>query len=327
MRTKKELVMLIAILLVGTLGFVQHVYAKDMYVKVLGLTLGGGGHLFAAQMAELIDRSVPGVSGSAATGSTAPNVKNVCEGRGDIGFSSPIYEAQAWNGTDRFKGKPMKNIRHLFFHCGTAQVMFTLNKSSIKSYEDLKDKRINAGTKGYTSTQACLAALKAYGLTPEVIKANGGSVSYADSNDAARMLQDRTIDAMFANSGEDEIEDQLLPVEEVLGVRIIKLSPEKLKKQNELMPGTYLTRIKGGVYKHESNDIPTLGAAFTMICRDDMPDEVAYNIVKTVFEHQDLFRALKGPWVNFDLSDALKGAYLPVHPGAMKYYKEMGIKN
>jgi TRAP transporter TAXI family solute receptor len=325
MKSKKCSFIIVATLLIALIGITSQAVGKDIAIKVLGLTLGGGGHLFTATFADVISRYVPGATAVAVAGSTAPNVKNVSEGNGDIGFSSPVYEAEAWNGTGRFQGKPMKNLRHLFYQCGTAQVMFVLVGSPIKTYEELKNKKINLGTKGYTSTQAGLAILQVYGLTPEKIEANGGSVSWASSNDAARMLQDRTIDAMFFNSGTDQIEDQMLPVEETIGLRILKAGPEQLKEANKLMLGSFITTLKGGVYKHEPKDIPCIGNGFTMVCRDDLPEDVAYNIVKAVFEHEDVFRALKGPWLKFTLSEALKGAYLPVHPGALRYYKEKKV--
>jgi len=191
--------------------------AKKDFITVLGLRIGSSGHMFATKIADTINMHVPEASATIITGSSKENPRNVQKDRGQIGFTSAQYAKMAYDGTAAYKNMPCKDIRFFFFFVITLDNWIVRADSSIKSIEDLKDKKLCAGPKGYSLTEGALATLKAYGLTPEIIRKNGGNVSFASGKDCVKMLQDRVVDAIFAHTGESSIISQVLQRNKLLG--------------------------------------------------------------------------------------------------------------
>lgn len=85
--------------------------------------------------------------------------------------------------------------------------------------------------------------------------------------------------------------------------------------------------IDGGVYKAEPNPVQSIGTPFVFGIHKDVPADIVYKMVKATFEHQKEIRDAMGPFYNpFKIENALVGSEgIPIHPGALKYYKEVGI--
>ncbi len=88
----------------------------------------------------------------------------------------------------------------------------------------------------------------------------------------------------------------------------------------------YLTKsvIPGGAYKGVDTDTNTIAVQTVMICRTDIPDDVVYKLVKAVFEHKDELNEIHPSFKETTLENATP-VIIPVHPGAVKYYKEKGV--
>ena len=84
--------------------------------------------------------------------------------------------------------------------------------------------------------------------------------------------------------------------------------------------------IDGGVYKAEPNPVLSIGDPSAFIIHKDVPDDIVYKMTKSIFEHQNEILKAVGPFFNpFKIENALVGAEIPIHPGALKYYKEVGV--
>ncbi len=84
--------------------------------------------------------------------------------------------------------------------------------------------------------------------------------------------------------------------------------------------------VPGGMYRGSDNDVMTFGVGATFVSSTAVPEEVVYNVVKAVFENFDDFRRLHPAFANLKKEEMVKdGLSAPLHPGALKYYKEVGL--
>jgi uncharacterized protein len=83
--------------------------------------------------------------------------------------------------------------------------------------------------------------------------------------------------------------------------------------------------IPGGMYRGSDKDTPTFGVKATLVSSADVKDEVVYQLVKSVFDNFDTFRKLHPALNHLRKEDMLLGNSAPLHPGAIKYYKEHGL--
>jgi TRAP transporter TAXI family solute receptor len=109
-------------------------------------------------------------------------------------------------------------------------------------------------------------------------------------------------------------------------VTFIALSPEQIDTIRKAIPELSASKIAAGVYRFLDRDYVTVGLYNFVVCRADLPDDLVYQLVKAVFEGQP--RLQKAHLVASETipQNAMKNTFLPFHPGAIRYYREIGIK-
>lgn len=311
------------------IGSVARASAAPVEIRVGGQSPAAGSHMLCAKVSDIIDRYAEGIRSTITTGSGATNPRKVETREMDMAWTGVAFQKAAYEGTGKYKGKACPDIRFLMNIVTVAPgVIFIRADSNIKSILDLKDKRIQVGPKGYFGPRVTTAYLEAYGLTKEVIQNDGGSVSMVGSSDAVQMLQDKKLDAMGATSGLATIEGYMLPLETTVGLKIVRIDEEHLKiAQADLPPNSVSpVTIKGGTYKHEPGDIVLLGSSFTFVINKNIPDDVVYKILSAIYSHLDEIHAVAPTWKGVLLEHGLDSANIPVHPGALKFFKDHGVK-
>jgi hypothetical protein len=110
------------------------------------------------------------------------------------------------------------------------------------------------------------------------------------------------------------------------GIRFLPIDKEHMQKILDMEPGLMATEIPKTAYKGMEKDVPAVGTVTSIVIHKDVPDELAYKIVKTLYANWPKLKEVKKKAIENSKPDkALMGAGIPVHPGAMKYYKEQGI--
>ena len=212
---------------------------------------------------------------------------------------------------------PFEGLRALFTLHGEPLTLIARNNAGIASLADLKGKRVNVGAKG--SGQRVLADL--------LIRAEGWSDSdFASLGEIDPNLQ---FDALCAG----QIDALLMPmshpngaVEEAAarcGAQLVSLSGPAIDKLLADMPYLAKDDVPGGTYSGNPNDVATFGPRATVLTTTTMPPEVAYQVVKAVFENFDQFRAMHPALRNLTPEEmAGPGNTAPFHEGALRYYRE-----
>jgi TRAP transporter TAXI family solute receptor len=192
--------------------------------------------------------------------------------------------------------------------------------SGIKKIEDLKGKRVNIGNPGSGQRGTMEVVMKAFGWTKDDFKL----ASELKSAEQSKALCDNKVDAMVFTVGHPSgsIKEATTSCDSVM-VEVAGPKVDALVQKNDY----YRTAtIPGGMYRGTDTDTKTFGVGATFVTSCKVPDEVIYNVVKAVFENFDQFKKLHPAFSVLKKEEMIKdGLSAPLHPGAIKYYKEAGL--
>jgi len=255
------------------------------------------------------------------TGGSVYNINNIRVGELEMGIAQSDWQYHAYNGTSKFEKKgPFKELRAVFSVHPEPFTVVARKDSGIKNLKDLVGKRINIGNPGSGQRGTMEVLMKAMGWTKDTFKLT----SELKSSEQSKALCDNKIDAMVFTVGHPSgsIQEATTTCESVL-VNITGEEVEKLIADNDYYR---IATIPGGMYKGNDEDTKTFGVGATFISSTKTPNNVVYTVVKSVFENFDKFKKLHPAFANLKkeemISDALSA---PLHDGAKKYYKEVGL--
>ena len=297
----------------------------ETFVRMLAGPAGDSWYPIGAKIMEVLQEKVPGIRTSNGPGGGVGNVRNVNKGNADLGWTFGFTAYDGWVGRDAFvKNGKQQNVR--FFATLFPGILQTAvpAKSPIKSYADLKDKNISPGKKVFSGNVTVRRLLPLYGFDYDTVKKNGGTIHRVGYKDSVALMKDGHIDAFVGLTSVPN--SSFIALDFSPGIRFLPVEgavADKFVKQN---PGFWKTSIPAGSYKSLKADVPTLATATVLVISKSLPDELVYKITKAFWEQHDEILKAHVAWKNVRLKDALAAATVPVHPGAMKYYAEKGVK-
>lgn len=281
---------------------------------------GGTYYPLGQEMANVWNKNIENVNVTATeSGASVENLAKISNGQFDLGMTVNLTAYSAYKGEGDFNGKKVENMAFIGHIYPEVLQVVTRESTGINSIEDLKGKRIAIGPPGSGTQAATKIILEAHGIK------DGDYEAYQEGfGDAKSKLQDGTIDASFGllglpDSGFDELQAA------VKDVKLLSLNPDKLgiiEEKSGYVPYT----IKAGVYEWLKEDIQTVSAfAILMANTDKVNDDLAYQLTKVMLENVDQNTHPQSKHMTKE--NALNGlGDLPIHPGAEKYYKEIGIR-
>ena len=297
--------------------------AEKKFLRMFSGPEGGSWYPLGSAMMSIVEKNTS-LSTSNGPGGGVGNCKAVNAARADLGWSYTHTVYNAYEGRGKFK-KKNTNLRHLMsLYPGVFQIAVP-KKSKIYTVGDLKDKRIVPGKVGFSGTVIAEQVLKTYGITFDSIKKNGGSVSYVGYSDSAALMKDGHSDCYMAVTSCPQ--STIIDLNFRPGIRFLPVDPAHMKAILEMEPGLMETTIPKGAYKGLEADVPAVGTVTCVVVNKDVPDDMVYEIVKTLYANWPELAQVKKKAIEASKPEkALMGARIPVHPGAMRYYKEKGIK-
>ena len=245
------------------------------------------------------------------------NVKLIDGGAAQQGLIAMSTALEGWNGTGEWtKGARFRNIRALFPMYDNPFQAVALLRSGITNWAQLDGKRIGVGPPSGIAATHAPAILKIVGISSQL--------SYGSYEGMAIELLDGRIDAMLVNLGAPAPTIQDAVSKEP--VVFLSFSAEQMEAIRKAMPEFGPSTIPAGTYRSLDQDYITIGAPNFAIGRADLPDDLVYQLVKAVFENQP--RLVKATPTASDTlpQNVVKDTFLPFHPGAVRYYRESGIK-
>jgi TRAP transporter TAXI family solute receptor len=269
----------------------------------------GGGY------ADVINRHMPGYEAVAVpTNGSAENLDRLERGDIDVAFTFGDVAADAVNGTGPFTGKPLA-IRALARVFNSYTHLVVRDDAHISSVEDLKGKRVGTGPVGSGSEAVAMRILAAAKLDPDKdVRRSAASLAQM-----AASMQAGTLDAMFYSAGLpivgitallQQMPDKLtlLPVEPVLA------------ELNRMYPDVYSAAVIPKEAYGLAADVPTIAVPNLVVVSASMPDQIAADLTRMIFEYQPELAAVHAEGKNIKRDMAAQTDPVVLHPGARSYY-------
>ncbi|MGV8146967.1 MAG: TAXI family TRAP transporter solute-binding subunit [Alkaliphilus sp.] len=313
------LMLLVSLIVVGC-GETADTGSEEVQFVTIA-TGGSAGAYFAlgGTVAKLLNENLENVNASVqSTGASAINSTLMGEGKIEVAFAMNDVVSYAFTGTEVFadKGK-FENIRGIASLYPNFVQIITLKGSGIKEIEDMRGKRIGVGAPGSGTEVNARQILAAHGITYDDIDAD--FLSYAE---AAEQMKNGAIDAAFLTSGIPNA--AVLDLATTQDVVIVPIRREIIESSlAKDFPFYSPEEIPGGMYD-QAEAVPTAAVTTVLITRAELSEELVYNITKTIFENLEALGNTHASGKKIDLEKVRIAMPVPLHPGAEKYFSELG---
>ncbi|MEA3358744.1 MAG: TAXI family TRAP transporter solute-binding subunit [Thermodesulfobacteriota bacterium] len=325
---KKSVALLIALTFVFA-GIGTSAYAGK--AKVF-LTMGTGGiagtyYPFGGIVCSLITKQLKdtdlAVSAAAqSTGGSVDNINLMMRGQTELALAQNDVAYMAYNGVihKAYKGKPYKKIRAIANLYPEVIHIVAMASSGINSVQDLKGKRVCVGDLGSGVEVSARDVVAAAGMTYK----DFSKTEHIGIPETVAHMKDGQLDAFFMTSRVPVPGIQDLA--SMKAIKLVTLGDDVLAKMQKGKPWYARTVIPAGSYKGVNKDVDAVAIMCMLCTTSNISEELAYNISKAIFENIDFLSKAHaaGKFVSF--KNALSGITIPLHKGAVKYYKEKGLK-
>ena len=294
--------------------------------KAIAIGTGGTGGVYyplGGGLANVLSKNLPGVQATAeVTGGSVDNLKLLGSGQSELGFSMADAALDALNGEDKFKSGKIP-VRTLMVLYPNRMHVVTIEGTGIEKMSDLKGKRVSTGSPGSATEVMAFRVIEAAGLDKDK-DMRRERLGVAESVNA---IKDRKIDAFFWVGG--------LPTAAVTdlgatpGVKIKLIDHADLVGKMSAKYGALYAAsvIPPKTYPGQDQDNPIAVVWNILVTNDKLPDDLAYTIVKAIFDKKADLVAVHREADAIDYkSQAKENSPVPWHPGALKYFAEHGVK-
>jgi uncharacterized protein len=269
------------------------------------------------------DRKTHGIRCSVeSTGGSAYNVNTIKAGELDFGLAQSDVQFTSLKGEGAFKDNAFPELRAVFSVHPEPFTVLARREANISKFDELKGKRVNVGNPG-SGTRASMEELLA-ALGWKMSDFSLASELRADEHGPA--LCDNKIDAFFYGVGHPSanIQDPTT----TCGAKLVSITGPAIDKLIATKPYYAKATIPGGLYNNNPQPTETYGVLATLVTSAKVPDDTVYQLAKAVFDNFNEFKGLHPAFANLDPAKMVKdGNSAPLHPGALKYYKEKGWVN
>ncbi len=248
------------------------------------------------------------------------NIRGVNAGQYDLGLSHSFAAVNAAQGIGPFEGDPHTNVSGLAVLFPNVQQQVVWANSNIYTVQDMVGTVISPGPSGFGGETLASWILDFYGLD----YSDMGGVEHVGYSDAIALMKDRHVDVFWPNT--------LTPAPSITelallgpGVRIVELGDDVIEHLENRNPGLMRFTIPKDAYRGMEKDTETITTFTIIIVRSDLPEATVYAITKSLIENNKRLLDVSAALEAFTSETAPFGVGVPLHPGAERYYKEIGV--
>lgn len=295
---------------------------KKVFINIATGGTGGTYYPLGGAMAKIYNEHIDGVTANAqATGASVENIGLVASGETEVAFVQNDVTYYAWTGTESFADKDkVTNIRGMaVLYPEVTQVIATAS-SGIKGIEDLKGKKVAVGAPGSGTEVNARQMLAEYGLTYDDL----AKADYLSFNEAADQLKDKQVDAAFVTGAIPT--SAVTEVTQTADIVVVPVDSDKIAALAAKYPFYTEVTIPANSYRNQTDDVTAAAVMAMLVVPQDLDEDLAYNMTKQLFEQRQVIIDTHDRGNDIKLETALDGMPIDVHPGAQRYFDEMGIK-
>ena len=288
------------------------------------ITIGTGGqtgvyYVVGQSICKLVNRGTDLKCTAPSTGGSVANINAIQAGDQDMGVAQSDMQYKALKGEEPWQGNAFENLRSVFSVHPEPVTVVARADSGIETFEDLKGKRVNVGNPGSGQRETMQVILDAKGWSMD----DFSLASELKSAEQSAALCDNKVDAIVFTVGHPN--GSIQEATTSCDAKLISITGPEIDKLVEENAYYSKATIPGGMYTGTDEDIETFGVRATFVTSADVPEDVVYNVVKSVFDNFDRFKGLHPAFENLTPEDMVsQGLSAPLHPGAEKYFKEKG---
>jgi uncharacterized protein len=294
-------------------------FGAEQFINVLTGGTSGVYYPLGVALANLIGKALPNAKTSVqATKASVENLNLLQAGRGEIAFTLGDSLSDAWKGSEEAGFKtPLKKLRGIAaIYPNYIQIMARAD-AGIRTLADLKGKKISVGAPKSGTEINTRVILAAAGVTYK----DFAKVEYLPFGESVELMKNRQIDVTLqsAGLGVSALRDLATSMDTV----VVPIPPDVIKKTNDpaYLPGT----IPANTYRGQTTDVPAASVQNYLVTHEGVSDETVYAMTKALWTGLDQMAAAHSAAKAIDLKRALEGMPVPLHPGAEKYYREVGL--
>lgn len=278
-------------------------------------------------MAKIInDAGIDVRANARSTGASVYNCRAVGSGELQMGITQNNIAWYAYNGTgvEAFKDKPIKNLRGLTMLYPEVIQILARKDAGIKTVGDMKGKRVYVGDIGSGTEQDVLNIFGVYGLKLDDLK----TAVRGSSGNAVDLLRDNKIDAMFYTVGIGA--SAITEAAQTVDIDLIQIPADQVAELHRKYPFYTAITVPANTYPKIDHEVSTITTQAMMIVEEKLSADVVYEFMNTIFgKHlQQFYNDVQNPNLKkyFKVETALDGMPIPVHPGAIRFFKEKGVQ-
>jgi uncharacterized protein len=307
-----------ALLAAAAMSLIGGARAAD-FINVLTGGTSGIYYPMGVALSQVYGKAIPSAKAAVqATKASAENLNLLQAGRGEVGFTLGDALSDAWKG-DAESGfaTPLKKLRGMAgIYPNYIQIVASA-ESGIKSLADLKGKRISVGAPKSGTELNARAVLKAAGLGYK----DFAKVEYLPFGESVELMKNRQLDVTLQSAG--------------LGVASLRDLAVSMKIVVVEIPADVVTKVGDAAYQPavipadtydgQTKDVPSIAIQNFLVTHEGVPADTVYKMTKALWENLDALVAAHAAGKGIRKENALKGMPAPLHPGAEKYYREVGM--
>lgn len=300
-------------------------HAQDKRARISIGTGGTGGVYYplGGGLAAVLSKYVPGIDATAeVTAGSVANMQLIQGGKSELAFTMADTAWDAYNGLEKFKDKKVGLRTLAVFYPNRMQVV-TIEGKGIEKFSDLKGKRVSTGAPASGTEVMALRLIEAHGLDPNKDMTRE-RLSVAESVNA---MKDRKIDAMFWVGGVPTPSLTDLAATPGIKIRLVDHGDGAEAMRKKYGPIYVKNKILANAYPGDTRDTTNVDVWNLLVVPDTADEKLVYDITKTLFEKKDDLVKVHKDAGFLDLANQMTGASpIPFHPGALRYFREKGLK-
>jgi len=307
--------------LTATAAFVAapQVQAQQQFVNVLTGGTSGVYYPLGVALSQVIGKALPNAKATVqATKASAENLNLLQAGRGEIGFTLGDSLSDAWKGDEEagFKS-PLKKLRGIAaIYPNYIQIVASAD-SGIKTLADLKGKRLAVGAPKSGTELNARAVLRGAGLSYKDL----GKVEYLPFGESVELMKNRQLDATLISAGLGVA--ALRDLSTSVKIVIVPVTADIIAKIND--PAYQAGTVPAKTYEGQDTDVTTVAIQNFLVTHQGVSTDTAYAMTKSLWENLDHLKSAHAAAKVMNRDTAIKGMPVPLHPGAEKYYREVGL--
>ncbi len=292
---------------------------KTQFVNILTGGQSGVYYPLGVALAQIYSEKIPNVRSTAqVTKASAENMNLLQAERGELALALADTVSDAWNGNQEAGfSKKLDKLRAVSATYNNVIQIVATGDSGVKTLADLKGKRISVGAARSGTELNARAIFKAAGLSYD----DFSKVEYLPFGESVELMKNRQLDATLQSAGLGVA--SIRDLASSIPVTVLPISAEIVEKVGD---AAYLpTIIPAGTYEGQNEDVVTAAVPNFLITHANVSDDLVYQMTKVFYENLDGMVAAHSAAKAIKLENATKGMPVPIHPGAERYYKEVGV--